>query len=207
MAPDDNPPHGTDETKRIVVEVAAEKKAVLDELFGHGELTATYRDMTDRIIEMEGYDRQTVYDARIEQKQQELAHLREQRDGLDNAIDAITDEIHDLRSQRENVLTTEDEYRGALKAVEHDLRRLPDDRDDHAALRCVWPTHPRIETLADEYGRQPEDVHSDLRDRNPDVPDHAFTKGVTGGNFRGFRDEQAQLPVEEREDAPLGGRM
>lgn len=193
----------TQDTKRLVVELAASKKEVLDEIFEYGELTATFRDVADRIIEQEGYTRQTVYDARIEQKKQARDDHREARDHHAERADELDDEIEELQRERANVLSKEDEYRGALKELERDLRREPTGPDDDT-LTCIWATHPKVQGLADEYGKQADVVLDDLRDRNPDVPNEAFTEGVVSQSYRGLPPEQARLPVDERdaEDTP-----
>ena len=184
---------------RVNFEVPTPQKEMLDEIFEHGERSEVFRDVVDTIIGMEGYDRQTVFDARIERKQDELEQLRDQRDDLDARIDAVHDELDDLRRQRENVLSREDEYRGALKALEWDLRRRPDGPDDTSTLRCVWDEHPRIQGLANEYNKQASTVIADLRDRNPDVPAEAFHEGVLNQTYRGLPAHQARRGVDERE--------
>lgn len=184
-------------SKRINFTVEKSEKEMLDQIFDHGELSETFRDVVDRIIETEGYTRQTVYDARIEEKKSKLETKRQKRDRLDREIDELTDEIGDLREQRSNLLSKEDEYHGALKTIEHGLRKPREGREDTAFIGAVWPTHPRIQALAEQYDKTPQTVMDDLRERNPDVPERAFTE--KNGAFAGFEDGRDTLPLSERE--------
>ena len=183
--------------KRVNFTVEEQEKEMLDQIFAHGELSETFRDVVGRIIETEGYTRQTVYDARIEQKKNELAGKREKRERLEREIDELADDIGELRNQRSNILSKEDEYRGGLKTLEHDLRRPRGGRNDNSWVGAVWATHPRIQALSEQFDKTPQTVMDDLRERNPDVPERAFTE--SNGAFVGFEDGRATLPLSERE--------
>lgn len=196
---------GTD-TARIVAEYPRAKKEILDQLLDYGEYKEIVTATLDVVLESEGFDNKTPYDARISQLEQHKDNLVKQRDDLDAQIDSLRDRIDTLHRQRESVLSATDEYLGELRNIERDLRFRPDDHDTETTLRHVWPGHPRIQRLADAYDKFPNEVLEDLRARNPDVPDDAFTEHRHASQtFTGLPDEQAKLPLEERSHTE-GGR-
>lgn len=188
----------TNDTARINFNYDAEKKEMLDALLDHGELSGILRETLDTVIEQEGFDRKTVYDARIARKEAEARELRAERDLVNREIEVAEDAKDGLREKREDVLTDEDEYRGALKALETDLRFKP---ANGGTIEYITTDHPRVTSIAREYDKPNPEVMDDIRERNPDIPSKAFS-GVTTLNsiesFEGLPADQARLPVDER---------
>lgn len=172
-----------------------DKIELVKELLRHGEQSKILRDVVDTIVKTGGYDRHTVFDSRIEQKKETLQELRRERRHLDEEIGQVESELEQLRERRENILSQQDEYEIALAAIERPFRA--------GEFGHVDVGHARIQELAEEYGRRPDDVHQDLRDRNPDVPDYAFSQyghvSTINGKFEGLPGSKAALPPDERE--------
>lgn len=168
---------------------------LFDELTDHGEASYIFRDVVKRYNESHGYDRRTTYDARIEYLKEKLQVAEGKIQKWKDEVRDIKEEIELVRERRESVLTQQEEFEIALETVETPFRE--------GEFGHIDPGHPRIQELAEKYGRQPDAVHQELRDRNPDVPDRAFRefRSVTslGGPFEGLPGDQPSLPLDERE--------
>lgn len=179
------------ETKRIRAEVPAEDKEMLDEILEHGELTELLREVVGAVVEGDGYDRRTVYDARLKQVKRNIRDTRDRIDQLHRELERLENTRDRLQNERESVLTREEEWEAAFGEIERTFRA--------GDLGHVDNDHPRIEDLAKRFGRSAEDVHEELRERNPDVPDHAFKPAYrTTDRFPGLPESQVGTPAEER---------
>lgn len=184
-----------DDWPTIAFTAPPEDKELFDELTEHGEKSFLFRHFVRSYNESQGYDRRTAHDSRLEFLQEKLDEAKARRAQADADVQELEDEIELVRERRESVLTQQEEYEIALSTFERAFRA--------GEFGHVDAGHARIQELADEYRRRPDDVHDDLRDRNPDVPDHAFRAyqhvSTLDGKFEGLPDDQVPLPPDERE--------
>lgn len=183
----------TDDQKRIAADIDEDTHAILKEKLEYGELSEVIRDVANTIAFGDGWDRRTVIDRRIEQKRQELSTLRDQRREINGKIESIEDRIDELEDRRERVETEAEQYTGALWSLEQSFRA--------GELGHLDPEHGRVKSLANEFGKSPESVLDELRERNPDVPDYAFKQKMHASRqFDGLPEDRVKTPVEQREE-------
>jgi chromosome segregation ATPase len=191
----------SDERKRVVAKVDANTHEVLKRKLDHGELSALIRDIANTVAFGDEWDRQTLIEQRIESKREELRDLRDQRRSIEGKIETVEERIRDLERKRDQIETQEDQYEGALWSFEQSFRAGEFGHLDEG--------HPRLTSLAAEFDTSPADLHADLRERNPDVPDFAFkppemnarsalSPTSVSKKFTGLPEEQVATPVEER---------
>jgi len=90
------------------------------------------------------------------------------------ALDREAESIEHERAEKERkleTLKTELERMEERDTYENGLADLEDILDDG---KNVDPGHGKVEKVANKYGRTPEQVIEDLKDRNPDLPDDRF---------------------------------
>jgi len=165
----------------------------------HGELSAIIRDVANTVAYGGGWDRRTVVDRQIEQKQQELRELRDQRRQANAAIETAEEELRELQQEQEAVQTQEEQFKGALWAFEQSFRIGEYGR--------LFEGHGRVTDFADRFGKSEGEVLELLKTRNPDLPSEAFEEGRVGSSSGRFghrasiewlSEEAASTPVEER---------
>lgn len=181
----------TDGTKRVVAEIDAETHEILKRRLNHGELSEIIRDVSNTVAYGGGWDRTEVIDRRIAEKESELRDLREQRRDTDADIETLEDDLRDLRNEREEMQTEEEQFEGALWSFEQSFRR--------GELGHLTEDDPRLADLANEFAKSREELYNLIRDRNPDVPDHAFKPAMAAKwRFTGLDDDEIGTPVEKR---------
>lgn len=162
----------------------------LDSQLGYGDWSDYCNRLAEAIAFGGGYDERTPFDVVIQKKRDELEDAREKRDEWAETVDELERDIEDLKVEREEYKTTEDKFDGALWQIEQDFRA--------GELGHLDTGHTKIKNLAERFGRSPEAVVSELRDRNPDVPDYAFEQiAFADRKFTGL-DEDRVPPVDER---------
>lgn len=117
----------------------------------------------------------------------ELERVRAKKDDLRDEIKTLQTELQTLEQQEtrlEEKLTKhrsrQDKYEGHLESLEQQLRD---------GTR-VFGELPSVKRAASTVGKSEEEVVYDLKDRNPDVPDHAFESGLhSTETWEGVRDE------------------
>lgn len=113
----------------------------------------------------------------------------------DERVTAVDQRIQERQQQSQTAVETrqEEELDDALATLEMETVRHPNGRR-------VFPDYPPVRDVASEFGVTPNEIIETLRERNPDVPSHAFK---AGGNavtkWHGLSEERADTPVEERE--------
>lgn len=183
----------SDDQKRIVADIDEDTHAILKEKLEYGELSEVVRDVANTIAFGDGWDRRTVIDRRIEQKRQELSTLRDRRREINGEIESVEERIDELEDRRERVETEAEQYTGALWSLEQSFRA--------GELGHLDPQHGRVKSLAKEFGKDPEAVMDQLRERNPDVPSYAFEQRMHASrNFNGLSEDRVKVPVEQREE-------
>lgn len=182
------------EMKQVMAEIPSEDKEMLDEILAHGELTELIREVVSSVVEGEGFNRRTVYDARIKQVTRKITDTRDEINRLHRELERLENTRDTLQQEREGVLTKAEEWEAAFGEVERAFRA--------GDLGHLDPGHQRIKDIARRFGKTPDAVHEELRDRNPDVPDHAFKQTMfVERRFGGLPESQVGLPVEERRSA------
>lgn len=186
-------PMDNGDTSRIRAEVPAEDKEMLDEILEHGELTELLREVVDAVVEGDGYDRRTVYDARLKQVKRTIRDTRDEIGRLHQELERLEETRDRLQTQRESVLTREEEWEAAFGEFERAFRA--------GGFGHVDDDHPRLQDLATRFGRDAEAIHDELRGRNPDIPDHAFQAAIlTRNSFPGLPESRVNTPADERGD-------
>jgi chromosome segregation ATPase len=181
----------SDDTQLITAQIDAETHAMLREMLEHGELSEIIRDVCQTVAHGEGWDRRMVIDNRIEAKQRKLRRAREERQRLETDIESMEADLADLREKRRTVKTEAERYVGALWSLEQSFRA--------GDVGHLWPAHPRVEGLADQYDKDAEEVFEDLKERNPDVPGYAFQQVMYAERtFEGLRESAVDTPVDHR---------
>lgn len=162
--------------------VAAEAKNEVD----REQCEATEAAINERIAAFEQRDagaftRQEVVDA--------FESLRDER------VTAVNQRIQERQQQSQTAVETrqEEELHDVLATLEMETVR-------HPSGRRVFPDFPSVRDVASEFGVSPDEIIETLRERNPDVPSHAFKAGGHAvPDWHGLSEEQADTPVEERE--------
>lgn len=182
----------TDDHSRWGANIDADTKEILDEKLDHGEASEILREVANSIAYGSGWDQATLLDRQIEKKRQQLRTLRDKRRDIDGAIETAEEELRELERDRKEVKTKEEQFEGALWSFEQSFRS--------GEMGHIDETHARVESFAKEFGYEPEEIVQTIRDRNPDVPDHAFEPFQTAQfKFSGLSDDEISTPVEKRE--------
>ena len=171
--------------------IPAETAEVLGERLDHGEWSEYVRSLAD-ILAYGDADTRTPFDAVIENKQDALSEARRRRDDINIQIKILEDELETLKRERENHTTKAEQFDGALWQLEQDFRS---GQFGHAVEDQI-----KIKNLASKFGRSTEAIITLLRERNPDVPEHAFKPpAAVRKRFSGLEESRVSLPVEKRE--------
>ena len=103
----------------------------------------------------------------------QLLKAKHDRERIQEQIDELTSQLSTIKSREEHLeeeieeaKVRGNEYEDLLEDIEAEIR-------DGVS---VFPDHGRIKEAAKMSGKSAGDVISDLRDRNPDLPDAAFTE-------------------------------
>lgn len=181
----------SNEQSRWGANIDTETKEILDERLDHGEVSKILREVANSIAYGSGWDQATLLDRQIERKRQQLRTLRDKRRDIDGSIETAEEELRELERNREDVKTKEEQFDGALWSFEQSFRS--------GDIGHIDENHPRVESFADEFGRDAEEIVQTLRDRNPDIPAYAFKPFQTAQyKFGGVSDDSINTPVESR---------
>jgi hypothetical protein len=126
----------------------------------------------------------TATELKIQHKREQLQRLRAEKADVEDHLADLEAEIADVEADLETLEDTRQQHAAAyedhLESIESNIREG----------MCVFPDHGAVQTAASARGVDVDRVIADLRERNPDLPDHAFTKyreserkwtGTTGG--------------------------
>lgn len=189
---------GDGRTKRWGAEIDAELHRALSNTLERGDRTAILREVAEKLAAGE-YDGYTVNDIQIAQKREEIEELRGEIRQAQADLEQAESELDGLLREREQIETEADRYDGALWSFEQDFRA--------GEIGHVTGNEPGTITIADEFGKSVDEVITDLRERNPDVPDKAFEdedyyalKSTPECVFGGLPPEKAATPMEDRHE-------
>lgn len=181
----------SDDTKRVVADIDAETHSLLKERLEHGEMSELIREVAGTVAYGGGWDRSNIKERQLRKERQELRQLREQRRELDAKIETKEETIRELEHEREQMESEEERLEGALWSFEQTFRA--------GETRAV-EENTQLQSIANEFKLDVEDVQSQLRERNPDVPECAFKPpALSRGSWDGFPPELVETPVDERE--------
>lgn len=182
----------SNDQERWGANIDADTKKMLDEKLDYGEASEIIREVAQSIAYGSGWDEATLLDRQIEQKRQEVRTLRDERRSINGAIETAEEELRELEREREEVQTKQEQFEGALWSFEQSFRS--------GEMGHINSSHPRVESFADEFGKDPDEFVQLLRERNPDVPDYAFEPFRTAKfRYDGVSSEKVNTPVEERD--------
>jgi len=124
--------------------------------------------------ELRGRVKEIAYGAettRREELREDLEELRSEKRERATKITNLQEQqreterkIERLEMQLDNIRDTDEEYNGALEMLEEQLHRG----------NRVHKNHDGLERAANIAEKPKDDVITDLQERNPDVPAHAF---------------------------------
>lgn len=130
----------------------------------HGELSELVRDLYRRVAHGDASGGLDSVELELQRVRKEKDQLRGQIGELQNELKSLEQEETRLEEKLTNRRSKQDKYEGHLESIEADLRGgmyLDDDNE-------------RLKRAGRAVGKPPQAVIEDLKERNPDVPDHAF---------------------------------
>ena len=116
-----------------------------------------------------------------------IERVRRVRERMESEVESMTDEIAELESREaalrervEHAADRREKFEARMDELETNLRDGMN----------VFPDHSLVESTASVSDLTPSEVIGLLRERNPDVPDHAFVKVTESSHaWRGVSDE------------------
>lgn len=183
----------TDEDmKTMGAQVPSDTAQVVKQKLEYGEWSEYARRLAEVIAHGDADDERTPFDVAIEKKRQDLADARDERDKWQGRVDDYEREIERLKREREEYKTTQDRFEGAVWQLEQNFRA--------GEIGHLYASHTKIKNLGEQFDRDPDTLMDLLRERNPDVPDHAFKQlAYATDKFTGLPSDVVGTPVEERE--------
>lgn len=147
--------------------VPAEIKERAMENTDHGELSEAVRDVYRMYASSGGAETLAQLEVR-------LRKIRRERESVEERIDALQAELDELRARETDVQEEIREYEQETTKYERLMSEMSAMVRDG---KSVFPTHGKVKTAASVDGCSVEEVIVDLKERNPDIPDHRFTEG------------------------------
>lgn len=130
----------------------------------HGELSDAVRDAY-RIV---AYGGEVAGSHRLEQ---ELKHVGYEKKHVERQLTSLQERLADIERREseiqdriESVESSSERFETALNELESQLREGMN----------VFPSHGLVQEVADAGSKTPEEVIELLKERNPEIPDHAF---------------------------------
>jgi len=163
-----------------------------EEAYGQAQAKLDWGEMSQRLrkaVHEIAYGTETTERRRLKEK---LERLRSEKREIETTLEQKRSErdekqrkISRVEERLDTLMDQSGEYEGFLNSIEQDL---------HDGKRFD-PQHGKIERAAGIGGMSPQDVINDLKERNPDVPEEAFTTaGVrTQPNWKNEVDVDVQL--------------
>jgi len=146
--------------------------------------TRTNKELTHVALWREfGGERQAALDIQIEHKEEREEMVRSQIKDLQEELQQILEEKEALLSKKEKMQEEQNAYEEHLEELEEFLLQG----------RHLDPTNPRVKNAASIGDVDPTEVIKELKERNPDVPDHAFVDGLHADeSWNGFENGGSQ---------------
>lgn len=154
----------TDEDVRVSHIVPADDRDAAQENTERGEISDAIRYVYRAFADGEAYPGIGRDAAERAALQTRIDRLDEYESSVAEIREDMTEYVATLEERKEERIAARDEYEDRLRSLEADLR-------DGAH---VDPEHGKVRDAAKSCGRSPTEVVEELKQRNPDVPDHAF---------------------------------
>lgn len=180
--------------KHVGFKVDANVVELVDKQLGYGERSELLRRFMRQVAYGDGDD-VTATDVEIERLKELRDEAKEDRRQADATIESCEDKIERLQEQRKHETSRQDKLDAAFSTVEQRLRTNGE---------YIHDTHWAIENIAEALKIPRSDVHVALKERNSDVPPHAFRKKhETEEPWMGMPKHLVDLPPAERADVPF----
>lgn len=196
----------SDETQNFGTAIPADLAEQANEKLGYGDRKDILTNVAARIAYGAWNDRDP-YHVAIRYNREKMHSLQTEIDDLQTELDRkqrhyeeLQQETERLEQAADELPTPEERYVERLEVLERQLRK-------HG--RHFGPRDEPIVTLAEQYDKDPTEVHDELKRRNPDIPDEAFTEydhtqydgSSNEREWYGYQDdeEMVTLSVDERE--------
>jgi len=145
-------------------ETKEEAMAKLD----HGGMSRGLRQRVERIADS-GKSRKERLEDELQDTREEREDKVADRDKLNTDIERLNSKIERLEKELDEIRDRQGEYEGHLQSIETML---------HEENARVFEGHGQITTAAEAGDCEPADVIADLKERNPNLPNHRFTPGA-----------------------------
>lgn len=139
-------------------------KELAKEKLEHGELSQRLRERIQQIAFGEELSKRAQKQERLEELREKKDNLRSDKREIEADIEDVEQEITRIEEQLDNLERREDKYETSLEMLEESL---------YDGQR-IFEEHGQVQKAAKLGEKEPEDVIAELKERNPEIPDHAF---------------------------------
>lgn len=144
----------------------------------HGEMSERLRETLEAIAHGADVAEQSRLKDRLRDLREEKREKESEIRALQNDRDEIDRNIERIEQRLDELLDQQGEYDGALAMLESELHEGG----------YVWPAKPSVREAAQVGQTTPENVIQDLKERNSEVPECAFSEPTVHGP-NDWRDE------------------
>lgn len=163
---------------QINFQVSSDAKALARDELNHGELSERLRELVNKIAFGEEVSEREQLERHRDELRQRKDKIRAEIRRKQADLDEIEQELTRIEERMDHLDTREDEYESKLEMLEQHL----------ADGGHVFPDYNPVANAANAGGVGPEDVIEVLKERNPDIPEHAFQPGYKANDrWRGFK--------------------
>lgn len=131
---------------------------------GHGDLSDAVRQAYRIIAYGDDYEDTFRLQQRLERARNEYERLVEDKEQVEREMRDVADRIDTLEAKLEEAEEADEAYEDELQRLEESIK----------AGEHIFPDHAKVENAAEIGSVSPQDVISELKNRNPDIPDDAF---------------------------------
>lgn len=182
--------NGEEERKKISFDIAADTIEILDARLEYGERSELLRTFLQELAYGGGADAKTPIEMNIERVETKIDEVNDKLKRLRTEKERLEQERERLYQRKKETATKGERLSTALSGVEANLRGGINIDVDHVSIR----------NIAEDLNMSRKDVHDKLKERNPDVPPHAFEQRLhTDEEWDGLSESEQTLPPEERE--------
>lgn len=149
----------------------------------HGELSEKVRVLYESIAFGEDIGERSQIERELQSVRSEKDDIRKEIRELQADLESLEKREARLEERVSNLSSKEDKYEGAIEMLEEQL---------YNGTR-VDPNHGGVKRAAGLTDAKPEAVIKTLKERNPNIPDHAFKqKMYTSQEWNGMPEEAAR---------------
>lgn len=168
-----------EETVQVSHLVPEHVKDAAKEKTEHGELSEHVRNLYRRMAFGEDVAEHETVKMELERVRDEKDDVRRKIRDLQSDLEAIERKETRLEEKLNQHTSRKDKYEGHLESLETQL----------AQGAHISTTHPGVKRASNVGNVDKDEVITDLRERNPSVPDHAFVDAMnTDRRWNGFDD-------------------